>query len=194
MYLDARIRNSFYMAIQFSIKRSLSCYNPGGTEEILMHEAGAGKMVFGDFFALCSISASSALWFIALSHKSLSATKATFLSCGSNCICQVVRTDIIQQHCSDGQDSWLAERISHISRTQEKNPNPLEMYRSSSDTYLKLHSVCDPPGGSKSLQKVTKESKLIARRLTFILQRQILLLKFSGSQKRKENIEKHQFK
>lgn len=124
----------------------------------------------------------------------LSATKATFLSCGSNCICQVVRTDIIQQHCSDGQDSWLAERISHISRTQEKNPNPLEMYRSSSDTYLKLHSVCDPPGGSKSLQKVTKESKPIARRLTFILQRQILLLKFSGSQKGKENIEKHQFK
>lgn len=54
----------------------------------------------------------------------LSATKATLLSCGINRICRVVRTDIIQHHCSDGQDSWLAQRISRISRTQEKTQTP----------------------------------------------------------------------
>lgn len=49
----------------------------------------------------------------------LSATKATLLSYEGSWIWQVLRTDIRQHHCSDGQDSWLAERISRISRTQE---------------------------------------------------------------------------
>lgn len=118
LYLDAGIRNSFCMAIQFSIKRSLSRYNPGE-----LRRFWCMKQVEARWYL--EIALHSALSQHPLPCDSLlSATKATLLSCGINCICRVVRTDIIQHHCSDGQDSWLAQRISRISRTQEKTQTP----------------------------------------------------------------------
>lgn len=51
----------FIWQFSFPLKEASHAINPGGTEEeILMHGAGGGKMVFGDCIALCSISASSA--------------------------------------------------------------------------------------------------------------------------------------
>lgn len=145
LYLDAGISDwavkFLLMAIQFSIKRSLSCYNPRGTEKkLLMHEAGRGKMIFGDCIALCSVLAS----FEALLRDSLlSATKATPLLWKQLCLPSVQN----RYHAAPllGWTGLLVSRkdVSYSQKTgrerkrkKEKNQNLQEMSRPHSVNYL----------------------------------------------------------
>lgn len=131
---------------------------------------------------------STAVWFTALCHKNRS-------SCVEATVCQAHRRGTAQHWCSDGQSSELADNTSHSPRKQIEK---VEI------SFWCLIDICFQFVTTQFLglkddfegvyKKVTKENKYMTRRRNFALPRQIFLMKFSGSQKLRENIEKYLFK